>query len=380
MNDATTLSPEVVHEAVDERQFVRTKIPARVTLHAPDGDVACEIRDISLGGIGLHCEHPLAVGALYPVSIELGLSAASLSLEARIRIVSQDGPQLGAEFVEMDPQKRDILRYLIASYLSGEMANINGLFNVMQRENYIKQRKKIANTARTLAERLQALFGSLVYFSLGLLVLGLLLYKAYLFFFQVSAAQAVVSADAYVVSMPENGELKFLVGNDVQKVSTGQPLASVSTQLLTNFNTPSDLQALASMSESDLRTLLGRALIETVIASPCDCYLYYPGRTRGGYAYKTDTILHLIPQDRPLLVKASFPFDKLKDVERVRRIDLRVAGIPEPIAGSVANYSLDSLNQMLVLDILPQAPLPLSSYQKPVAVDVYLGLPFATGI
>lgn len=380
MNVATSLSPNVVHEAIDERQYVRTPVPAKVVLTGPDGPLKCEIRDISLGGLGLLCSHPLMIGALYPASIQLRLSALDLNIDAKLRVVSRQGNEVGAEFIELDAQKRDILRYIISSYMSGEIADVNGLFNVMQRESYIKQRKKSIGLSRTLSERLKALLGSLLYLALGLMILGLLLYKSYLFFFRTSAIQAQVDADAYVISMPENGYVKYMTERDVGEVKAGQPVATISTQLLTSFNTPSDLQALASLSQSDLQTLLGRSLIETVIASPCDCFLYFAGRKLDSYAYKTDPLLHLIPKDQPLVIKASFAFDKLKDINRIQRVSLRVSGIPESFGGRVVNSSVDHLNQVLVLHILPERNLPLSAYLQPAAVDVYLGLPFGLGL
>lgn len=380
MNIATSQSAEVVHEATDERQFVRTRIPAALVLQRSEGPLECEIQDISLGGIGLLCGKELKLGALYPASIRLKLSTINLNIDASIRVISQRGNEVGAEFIELDAQKRDILRYMITSYMSGEIADINGLFHVMQRENYIKARKKATTNSRTYFERAQAIVGSLLFLALGLLVMGLLAYKTYLFFFRVSAVQAQVSADVYQVNMPENGYVKFMVRGDTNEVKAGEPIATVSTQLLTNFNSPSDLQALASLAQKDLQTLLGRSLIETVIASPCDCYVYFPGRKLDSYAYKTDPLLHLIPKDQPLVVKASFPFDKLKDINRVQRVSLRVSGIPGALSGSVVDSAVDSVNQMLVLSILPQTTLPLSTYQHPVAVDVYLDLPFAPRI
>ncbi|MDN4544655.1 MULTISPECIES: PilZ domain-containing protein [unclassified Pseudomonas] len=379
MSIATSLSANVVHEATDERQFVRIKIPATVILQSWEGPLECEIQDISLGGISLLCGKELKIGSMYSASIRLNLSTININIDARIRVVSQRADEVGAEFIELDAQKRDILRYMIAAYMSGEVADFNGLFNVMQRENYIKERKKVTSSSRTVFERLQAMLGSLLFLALGLLVMSLLAYKTYLFFFRVSAAHAQVSAEAYQVNMPENGYVKFMVGGDAGEVKAGEPIATVSTQLLTNFNSPADLQALASLSQSDLQTLLGRSLIETVIASPCDCYVYFPGRKLDSYAYKTDPLLHLIPKDQPLVVKASFPFDKLKDINRIQRVSLRVSGMPGAFGGKVVGSAVDSVNQMLVLSILPETTLPLSAYQHPVAVDVYLDLPFDPG-
>ncbi|MDN5515145.1 MAG: PilZ domain-containing protein, partial [Pseudomonas sp.] len=232
MSSTTVLPANVVHEAIDERQFIRAKIPARLTLQGNGvKDLECEIQDISLGGIGLLLVEGVMFGCLFNGSIYMKLHTVDLNIDTKLKIVSQRGSEVGAEFVELDRQKRDILRYIISAYMSGDIADINGLFNVMQRENYIKERKTKQANARTPGERLKAALGSLLFFCAGAGALTLIVYKSYLLFFQMPAAQAVVSANAYVISMPENGNLRYLINAEQTSVSTGQPLASVSTQL-----------------------------------------------------------------------------------------------------------------------------------------------------
>lgn len=376
MNTISNLSANMVHEAIDERQHVRSKMPAKVTLSGGIAPIECSIEDLSLGGAGLHCEQPLKPGSLLFASIHLRLNAIVLHIDAKVKVVSQREGLLGVEFIELDEQKRDILRYILSAYMSGEIADINGLLHVLQRENYIKQRKQKNGSPRGGWERLRAGLGSLLFLCAGMLLAGLLFYKLYLLFFHVAASQALVSSNAYVVSMPENGYVKLLVEAN-QRVSAGQPIASVSTQLATSINTPADLEALARLAPADSEALLNRSLIETVIASPCDCEVYLPNKRQDGYAYKLDELVHLLPADEDLFVKASFPFERLKDVSRVSSVDLSLFGSNTPIAGTVVDSALDSLNQALELTIRPDQPLPRDTYRKPLAVDVYLRLPFA---
>ena len=377
MNTLTNLSANMVHEAVDERQHVRTKLPAKVTLSGGIAPVECQIDNISLGGAGLHCEQALKPGSLLFASIHLRMNAIALNIDAKVKVVSQQEGLLGIEFIELDEQKRDILRYIISAYMAGEIADINGLLHVLQRENYIKQRQHKVGSPRGGWERLRAGLGSLLFLCAGMCLAGLLFYKLYLLFFHVAATQALVSSNAYVVSMPENGYVKMLVEPN-QRVPAGQPIASVSTQLATSINTPADLEALVRLAPADSQALLGRSLIETVIASPCDCEVYFPGKRRDGYAYKFDELAHLLPVDEELFVKASFPFERLKDVSRVSSVELSLFGSDSTIGGTVVDSALDTLNQALELTIRPNQPLPRETYRKPLAVDVYLGLPFAT--
>jgi alginate biosynthesis protein Alg44 len=376
----SSIAPNVVHEAVDERQHVRSKLPAQVTLTGADDSFACELQDISLGGLGLHCPRELQPGTLYDAAIELELNQVALTIDARVRVLAERNGLTGVEFVELEPRKRDILRYLLSAYLSGEIADVNGLFNVMQRENYIKQRKQSQGSARTALERARALLGSAGYLLAGLAVTAVLLHKSYLLFFSVAASQALVSADAHILSMPENGYVRFLLPEGVQRVKAGEPIASVSTQLATSFTTPADLEALARLSQNDLASLLGRSLIETSLASPCDCYVYFPRKPVDGYAYKFDELVHLIPTSDDLYVKASFPFDKLKGLHDISAIDLQVFGDPESHKGKVIRSAVDAETQSLVLSIRPETALPLSAYQKPVTVDLFKGLPLTSSL
>lgn len=367
----------IVHEAIDERQHVRTRMNARVRLSAA-GQAAFEtaLQDISLGGMGLRHETPLKIGALYDASIRLRLNQVDLSIDSKIRIVSQRGSEVGAQFVELDAQKRDILRYLISAYLSGEIADINGLFNVMQRENYIKERKQKYATARTPGARLKAFTGTLLYTAAGLAALAFVGYKGYLLFFRIPAVQAQVSTHAQVISMPDNGYVKYLLPAGATEVQAGQPLANVSTQLATSFTSPADMKAVADLAPGDLQALLGRATLETVINSPCDCQVYYPTQRLDGYGYKDAPLMHLLPKDQGLFVRANVPFDKLADVDRVRSVDMQVFGLDQHYSGKVVDARVDEVNRNLALTIQPDSPLPAWAYQKAVAVDLYLGLPF----
>ncbi|MGX1126284.1 PilZ domain-containing protein [Pseudomonas sp. HLS-6 TE3448] len=371
-----TVPANVVHEAIDERQYVRTKLNARVLLSAT-GQPSFEstLQDISLGGIGLVHADPLKIGSLYNASIKLRLNQIDLNIDSKVKIVSQRGQEVGAQFVDLDAQKRDILRYIITAYMSGEIADINGLFNVMQRENYIKERKHTYASARSAGDRLKAMTGTLLYTAAGIAALSFVAYKSYLLLFRIPALQAQVSANAQVISMPDNGYVKFLLQPGQTEVKAGEPVASISTQLATSFTSPADMKAVADLSPGDLQTLLGRATIETVINSPCDCQVYFPSKPLDGFGYKQAPLMHLLPKNEDLFVTANVPFDKLADISRVTSVDLQVFGLDERFTGTVVDSRVDELNKNLALTIRPDTRLPAQAYLKPVSVDLFLGLP-----
>lgn len=374
--NTSVLPDKVVHEAIDERQHVRTRIPAKAQLTGSNGEhIQCEVQDISLGGAGLICAEPLTIGGLYNVSIEVAMKGIELSVKANVKILSQLDGLVGTQFVDLEPQKADILRYIISSYMSGEIADIGGLFNVMQRENYIKERKQKYQLKRNASQRLRAGLGTLAFLLIGMLALLYVVFKAYSLFFRIPAAQALVSSHAYQINMPENGNVTYLVPEGQTEVSVGQPVASISTQLSTSLNTPADLAAVMDLKPGDVEALLGRANIETVISSPCDCTIHYPSARLDGFGYKGDALVRLLPKNKDLLVSASVPYQQLDKLMRTRKVNLQVYGAETAINGRIIAASVNQQNQMVDLEIEPETALLLGDYQKPVWVEFYLGLP-----
>ncbi|MCP5163041.1 MAG: PilZ domain-containing protein [Hahellaceae bacterium] len=380
MKHLQAVAPQIVHEAIDERQHVRVKLPAQLLLDVRDTQVLCQIEDLSLGGISLTCPKELTQNKMYNAHLSLVVKTFTLKLDITLKVTSQRDRTFGLVFVDLEKDKQDVLRFLINSYLSGEIAEIDGVFNVLQRENHIKERKKSFVAKRSIAERIQAIAGSGLYLLAGLGILSVLLYKCYLFFFRVEAVNAVVQADSFEISMPENGQVRFLIEKGATEVRTGQPIASVSTQLMANFNSPADLQALANLSQADLQTVLGKSLIETVITSPCDCLVYFPNKTTDRYAYKTEALMHLIPKNQPMEVEASLPFNKLNETASIERVVIRIYGQEDAVTGTVVDSALDAENNLLKLKIQPATALPASFYLKPAAVEFYKRVPFFSAL
>ncbi|MCG8517449.1 MAG: PilZ domain-containing protein [Pseudomonadales bacterium] len=372
----TTQQPHIVHEAIDERQHVRTRVPAKALLIGNTDVIECQIQDISLGGLGLVSEQPLHEGQLFKAQVTLDIHNASLNLEVDVKVVKQRGEVTGVAFIDLTPGKRDILRYVISAYLAGDIVDINGVLTVMQRENYIKQRKTKADNSRDWAGRLKAVLGTLVYLLVGLGILSALGYKLYLYLFRVEAVQAHVDTNAYHLNMPDNGFARFLLPPDQLSVSPGTPVAAVSGQLASRQELPEQLPALARLSAEERALLLGEQPLETVITSPCDCDVYYPQAATDRYAYRGDSLVHLLPKDQPLTVKAQIPYRVIDQINTIDQVSLQVYGVDGPLTGDIVGTRLLPQQGTIELTIQPDTSLPRSSYLSPVTVDLYRGLPF----
>ena len=101
-------------------------------------DVWSVLEEISLGGFSLICDDEgLDVGLLGEAHLPFSLGALTLQLETNARIVKTEDGRISGKFENLEASKRDVLRYLIGAYLSGELINTNGVVNVLQRESYV---------------------------------------------------------------------------------------------------------------------------------------------------------------------------------------------------------------------------------------------------
>ena len=104
----------------ERRREPRTKEENRVVLtlvpqegHEPRGPYYCLTKDISVGGIRIMTDAPLAVGAAVEVDITLARSRKRVRAMARIRWVKElfgkDVFDTGLEFFHLDPETEVIL-------------------------------------------------------------------------------------------------------------------------------------------------------------------------------------------------------------------------------------------------------------------------------
>ncbi|WP_041523929.1 PilZ domain-containing protein [Gilvimarinus agarilyticus] len=371
------VAPKVVHEAIDERQNVRARFPAKVMLIGSGSVIECKVHDLSLGGMGVLSDDPVFEGQLFKAQLIIGMANATLNLDVDVKVVKKRGEIIGLSFLDLAPTKRDIIRHVMASYLAGDIVEVDGLLTVMQRENYIKQRKVKADNTRNWKSRAKAIMGTSVYLLVGLAIMTLLVYKLYLYFFQVQTSQAFVDSNAYRVSMPENGYVTYMLPAGTTSVAKGDPIATVSAQLAASFTTPADIQALSDLSDAEVSTLLGRSLIETVVSSPCDCDVVYQGGTDDRYAYKGDELVHLIPRSDPLFVRASVPYQAAQSVEQSSRISIHIYGEADSYQGEIVSTRYNTEEQSLDLVLKTERAIAMTDYMKPATVEIYRDLPFS---
>lgn len=138
----TAVNVNVVHESEAQRQFARVKLPARIRyIGANREGVDARLLDLSAGGFAFTASGaPIQPGDLYKGKLLFQVDSISFSLEVEFQVRSVDpaSRRVGCEFQNLKPREVAALRYLITSYLAGEVIGVGDMLNTLQRENFTK--------------------------------------------------------------------------------------------------------------------------------------------------------------------------------------------------------------------------------------------------
>ncbi|EKF74401.1 alginate biosynthesis protein Alg44 [Alcanivorax hongdengensis A-11-3] len=361
-----------VHESQEERQYVRVQLKGslRLRMQSPVKGIFA-LEDVSLGGLAFNAgKVSLPEGTLCHAEVVFRLGRANLAMPISFKVIYQDpdSERVGGQFTVIDQKNSDLLRLLIGNYLAGELTALDDVIDNMTRDNYVSGRKKSDDAQRRWPDRLRALFGSLVFFALGLAALTFMGTKLYQHLFEVKATQAWVALEGHTLMMPQNGYVQMLIEPQTTTVAKGQPLLTVSSQLVARLNKG---VLLNDLSEKKMRALVDAAIFEVTLNSPCDCEITRREVSDGEYVYERSPLLTLVDSKKPPRIEALFdvPLQSLParvgEAVTVRYVD----GARDPGA-RISALALDQDSGMIRMTITPQRPLASHDQHQPVAVTV----------
>ena len=269
----TTVSnnTNIVHESEAQRRHSRVKLPSSLVITDQEGKkLQLPILNLSATGFAFSSKDlQLTVGDFEEGSLVFKFNSLEIGLDVKFQVVGVHGEKdtrYGCEFHELGREEIATLRTIITKFLSGEITNINDILSTLSRDNFSKAREDAISKALTGSEKLRALLFTTAFVMLSLLAFTYVLFSIHQHFFVVQSTTAVVSVEKNGLSSPKNGQIEVLT-NTGDSVTKGQPLAIISTPLLTDVFT---VAGAANMEVSELDKLLERTIRSTV-TSPCDC-------------------------------------------------------------------------------------------------------------
>lgn len=211
----TAVNVNVVHESEAQRQFARVKLPARIRyIGANREGVDARLLDLSAGGFAFTASGaPIQPGDLYKGKLLFQVDSISFSLEVEFQVRSVDpaSRRVGCEFQNLKPREVAALRYLITSYLAGEVIGVGDMLNTLQRENFTKARKQGGgNGGMGFFGRVRAVTLSTAIFVVGVGAFAFILNQMYNLYFVTHADSGVVSVPNQQITMPREGTVQSL--------------------------------------------------------------------------------------------------------------------------------------------------------------------------
>lgn len=304
------MQQQIVHEAEVHRQHVRLKIPIGVEV---DG-TRYTVDDWSMGGFGV--AGPMTSrqpGERFPVRLMFPFEDFELTLriDCQLVYITDDNDRFGCRFLALSQGQLSLFRYVVDSYLSGEIVSGGDILSVVGREEQGGSRvqRDIFSPfikEQTLGRRLRryAGLGLLLLAGVGVVAaLGLGLQERFLV---VSTDDAVVDAPIQRPKAPASGTLQSLV-NQQQIVRPGDPIARVEAP--------------------------GAAAVN--VTSPCECVVHDWAVTPGQYVQAGDVVAVLVAVDRPLVVRAELPPARAEGLRVGQVAEISIVGDAEPVRGQV---------------------------------------------
>lgn len=369
----------VVHESEIQRQHARVRLPARIRFayrnHPPVEHVLLEL---SAGGFSFLPSKPMMAvgehqkGMLVFTIDNLGLT---MPVEFQVRSIASDSGRVGCQFHNLDSKDIATLRHLITAHLSGELVSVGELLTTLQRNNFSPARRDKGRKGLGAFGRIKALILSLFVLAIGVAAFGFIGKSLYELYFVTHALSAKVSVPSVQVTMPREGVVTSLIGEN-QTVTKGAPIATFNTSMLELIKG----QLNNNVQPGRIEELL-RQQMKGTLTSPCNCTLVRQLVADGQYAGKGDVVFELAPRGSLASVEALFPYAKLNSVAPGSRIRFTVAGESEPRTGRVTSSNLNptrsnDLTSDIRVRIEPDEPLDNALVGRPVEVSASRGPSF----
>ena len=371
MNTAA-IAPNFVHESEAQRQFARVRMPAKLFVKLDGTTMKFPIEDLSAGGFGIKLgTEGLRRGQVYNGRLVFRIDGFDLAVDVEFvpRSFTGNDNRCGCEFQNLGANEVSVLRYLITSFLSGELVSAGDVLNTLSRENFTKARKGKGSQALGFFASARAMVVSLLVMAIGLLALTFVGYQLWQIYFVTTAESAMVASEQVPVRIPKDAKVTTLVDAGEQ-VEAGQAIATFDAPMLSYVN---DLVGNGNYTVTQIEELLGQSVRGT-LTSPCDCKVVNLLPAKDQYMSKGEKLAVVAPTDASAHVIARFNFADGGDLEEGQSVTLRLPG-GDTQSGRIESLFVDaeSPNQPgNAINALIQAgePLPMQSVGRPIGVTV----------
>lgn len=275
-----------VHEAQEQRQHARYKLPLKVRFNGVVYDAA----DWSVGGVGVDgIDLDLGAGTVHPLALSFGFDGFSLTMrvEGEIRYVDRQKHRVGFRFVDLTDRQLNLVHFVIDSYLSGEMVDGGELIEITKRDNMVSPRgaKAAAPAAETLRQKVGRLASRATSYAVIVGIMGGILAfvgsNVYDRLYVVRPTMATITGDLMVLAPQAAGQVSKVVRSG--EIAVGAPAFE----------------------------LTGADGTVTPVTSPCDCRVLSAAVQEGAVVRPGQTVVTLVAANTQPVIAAAVDYDEL---------------------------------------------------------------------
>lgn len=344
---------KIVHESETQRQHVRISIPASAKISSK----LYKVKDISSGGLSIYAEEKLSDG-IENIKIFFPFNSYSFHMEVKGKFVNYNPEKKIASyrFVEMNASQVSLINYIIKSYMSGNLVTEGDLISVVNRDNFVKNRSHTTPEKNNIRSGIRKIFPLILIILIG--VAGILFFAGNIYEKSsiLNSYQSMVEGMRIDVRSYAEGTATFLIAEETEKVTKGQPLISID-RITTHFqeNVPPAPNT------------------QITINSPCDCYIQTRHAQSGEFVGYGETMMTLVPNESRLWVTALVSPEKVHNLRLQGDAQIRIAGEGGFVDGHIMEIGTDGLERAYTkVKIKPEIPMALEMLGRPAYVE-FLG-------
>jgi len=338
----------VKFEADEQRQHARYKLPLKCVIEQH----RYEAVDFSVAGIGVATGTAvLQKGKVVPIQLQFPFDGFEFSLNLKAEVCYSDpvNGRSGFKYVELTDSNVRILRYILDSYLSGELLMINELLDFSRRSVDVRGRSKAKDKVATtfgrraghaLRRSLNITATTVLSLAVLLALFGGLYQKLWIF----EATSAIVSIDSVPVVAPSDGVLTNLVTGPVK---SGERIATILTGTGQSVSVVSPCDCIADKSAIDVDAQVrnGQQLLSLQASGATPHITALVERSHVMDLYKGVDISVALPQGKVVKKATILELPKLDETELAGNspvpVKIALEGVRADVVGAPADVRFD---------------------------------------
>lgn len=341
-----TMQSQIVHESETQRQHVRLPIPAHISIQG----VLSPLKDLSSGGFcAKDIRGTFAPDRLLPVILRLTFPqfTMDIALDSQIQHYNPSTETLGCRFVNVAPEQIASINHILTSFIAGDIVGSSDMLAIAARDNFTRARLPANNTSQgTTPEIRRQIPGMLLILFIGAIAISIFGLNIYDKLFTLKSQDGIVLADTIDMRTQIGGTVNFHIRPDAIIVTEGEKIASVDT---------------------------GGLLPDTILSSPCNCYVAERLVRNGEYKESEQPVARLIPISSKPWIQATLPHKDASKVNMNDKATIKIFGSPDAYNGHVAalKSGRNGENPIVLVSVKSEKRIPIDLADRPASVVFY---------